>query len=513
LSTKALNFFAVFFYGCKTIWGITQQDQIRPKKGKNLNDRASWLISNILAGFSLPPKDADMMKRLPFLTLTALLAAGVASPALASPDQDQEIAALKAQLSALMKKVDAMEAKQAALPAPADKTPTATTKSAESAPASNPPPQDNTVKAGDLPGSFKVPGTDTSVKIGGYVKLDAIHDITEGYGQDNARFASIPVDGSAKAAQGGETRFHARQTRLNLETSTPTDLGKMKTFVEVDFFGTAGVQRSTNGDGIQLRHAYGSVGPILAGQTWSNMMDVDSMPETLDYVGAAGSFLVRQAQIRYTRPLDENWTASASVENPEGDFTTSGSDYNLDQMPDFVARADYKHADGSLSLRGVARQINVTNDTTRVTSTAYGWGAALSGKQKVFGRDSVMFQMAGGNGIGRYFYDVALTNTGSAYRTGNVVTQAVYGGYTGFQHVWTDTLRTNVFGGFVHIDNDTAILGTAVNEWVASQHINLIWQPAKSYKVGVEFMHGYRSLENNTEGHLNRLQGSFIYSF
>ena len=39
----------------------------------------------------------------------------------------------------------------------------------------------NAVTGGSTPGSFKLPGSDTSVKLGGYVKLDAIYsNITQG---------------------------------------------------------------------------------------------------------------------------------------------------------------------------------------------------------------------------------------------------------------------------------------------------------------------------------------------
>ncbi len=63
-----------------------------------------------------------------------------------------------------------------------------------------------------------------------------------------------------------------------------------------------------------------------------------------------------------------------------------------------------------------------------------------------------------------------------------------------------------------HIDNATSLVGTTDNETIASGHLNLIWQPLKQYKVGLEYMHGHRELDDGTEGQLDRLQASFIYS-
>ncbi len=54
---------------------------------------------------------------------------------------------------------------------------------------------------------------------------------------------------------------------------------------EFDLFGVGGDAGQTT---FRLRHAYGSWGPILAGQTNSLFMDGDIFPNTIDYWGPNG---------------------------------------------------------------------------------------------------------------------------------------------------------------------------------------------------------------------------------
>ena len=118
---------------------------------------------------------------------------------------------------------------------------------------------------GDFPGSLLIPGTKTSIQIGGYVQLDTILD-SDRTGNDDAFVVSSIPTGESKAGA-GNTNFNIRQTRLFLKTQTPTsNWGDLVTYVEVDFMGTDGAEP-------RIRHAYGQVGDklqLLAGQTWTH---------------------------------------------------------------------------------------------------------------------------------------------------------------------------------------------------------------------------------------------------
>ena len=88
-------------------------------------------------------------------TLALAIAIGVGGTA--SAVRADELQDLKAQIEALRKKVGELEIKQEATEK----------KQAAAVP-------DNVVTGGATKGSFKLPGSNTSVTVGGYVKLDAV---------------------------------------------------------------------------------------------------------------------------------------------------------------------------------------------------------------------------------------------------------------------------------------------------------------------------------------------------
>jgi len=120
--------------------------------------------------------------------------------------------------------------------------------------------------------TFQLPGTDTSVTLGGYIKLDAIlSDKSAGVDSVGDQMLNpnlIPVGPDAGAHKTNQVTFHARQSRLSLGTSTPTSRGDLTTYLEGDFFGDLpnGNETSTNSSGFRLRHAYGTLGGFSAGQ-------------------------------------------------------------------------------------------------------------------------------------------------------------------------------------------------------------------------------------------------------
>ena len=442
-------------------------------------------------------------------------------------DQNKELETLRKQISDLVKKVETLETKskqQAAQPAPA--------------PAADAASKDQFVSKGKFPGSILIPGTDTSMKINGLVKLDVITDLGGAYADEYNKYAQIPLDGSAKSGLPMETRFHARQSKLAVETRTPTEYGEMKTLIEGDFYGaTAASRLITNGDGFQVRHAFGSLGHVLAGQTWSTFMDTDCLFETMDYGGPSALIFIRQGQVRYTDTFGK-WTVSGSIENPQGDFFTTDSTRQKPnaEMPDIVARADYKYGLGYTSLRALVRQINAVSYSGAINAilgpgyitqsgaynkdTEFGYAFAVSGKQKFYegANDTFNYQFVYGDGVGRYLYEIGLPNTGNSYINGRLELQKAYAGFLGMQHVWSPHWRTNLFGGFTHVSNNDAMKIVAdtnqtINKFVGSGHINLVWQPIPSFKVGTEYTHAYRKYRDGKEGNLDRLETSFIYNF
>ncbi|MCP4009900.1 MAG: hypothetical protein GY726_10355, partial [Proteobacteria bacterium] len=85
---------------------------------------------------------------------------------------------------------------------------------------------------------FQVPGSETTLNVGGYVKLDVIYnDVSVGDDrQENIEYSpgSVPLNDTTDGEE-NELTFNARESRMWIKTTTPTDMGPLKTHFEADF--------------------------------------------------------------------------------------------------------------------------------------------------------------------------------------------------------------------------------------------------------------------------------------
>lgn len=410
-----------------------------------------------------------------------------------------ELDDLKATLQKLQSRIEQLETERAAKPA-----------AAPAAAALNPA---DVVTRGSMPGSFKVPGSDTSIKFGGYVQLDAAYDIKGNQGRAVSA-GEIALDGSADARRKGTTTFSARTSRLNMQTATPSELGEIKTKIEFDFFTSEGSETYTNSARPRLRHAYGTVGNWLAGQTWSNFMDLDAMPETLEFNGPTGQVFIRQPQVRYTTALGSNGTVSVAVENPQSDARDNGGSVTaIDRGADLTAKWQHTGDYGHFNVRALVRPLKVDdgNGTNKASTT--GWGLGAGGSLKLGANDTVFYQLNGGEGIGRYIQDVygaAAYDAASA----TLSAQRAVGGYLALQHLWSTSLRSTASFNATQVSNKTGFGPVDdLNKSTRQVHANLIWKLAPQLDVGAEYVWSERKVESGAQGTSSRVQGAVKYAF
>ncbi len=213
---------------------------------------------------------------------------------------------------------------------------------------------------GSFPRSFLIPGTDTSIRIGGEIR--EVMDYWFSGGPPNASpqtttlgdngvalSAPLHIHSALNAASpsgiglaGNPARSRGtsifsqspKESKINFETRTPTAWGEARTFMEWDWggsteFSPGGANPTSVSDNLapRLRFAYGTLGGWLAGQANSNFSDPDANGEVIDFGGNVGEpGVVRIPQVRYTQPLVA-WglpgALSASAETPETDVTNS----------------------------------------------------------------------------------------------------------------------------------------------------------------------------------------------
>ena len=183
-------------------------------------------------------------------------------------------------------------------------------------------------------------------KPGGRIKLDIIRDFDPISSEDSFDPRTIAIDGS----EGGNSNLHATETRLFLDMRGPVEGKELRMYVETDFYGSGSVLR--------LRHAYGSWGGLLAGQTWSTFVDDANFPNTIDFESPMAFPSIRQAQLRWTHKLSATaWWSVAVEDNKSSIQPPTGVPGKAEYpMPDVVGHFRFGGSRGHVFVSGFCRQ-------------------------------------------------------------------------------------------------------------------------------------------------------------
>jgi hypothetical protein len=359
------------------------------------------------------------------------------------------------------------------------------------------------------PNYFRLPGTRTFMRIGGYAKTDLPFDPRPAGDQDRFIPASIPIP--APPASVSNSTISVRPSRINFDFLVPIEKERsLRFFLEMDFFGSSSTTP-------RLRHAYAQGKNLLIGQTFSNFMDVDAGPDTLDFQGPNSWVTIRNPQVRYTHRFTKATTASISVEKASSDVAFKTADFNAQPnspSPDGTAQIRHEMGFGHVQFAGLFRDISASLPDGR-SDSVFGWGFNLAGLFKIVGKDVFVFQGAYGNGIERYINDTSGLGIDAAVISAQnphleaVPAIATYGGY---QHFWLPKLRSSAVYGFLQAENTPAQVSSSFHrtEYTA---VNLIWSPIASLSFGSEFLYGWRVNKDNSTNNAPRIQLSAKYNF
>ncbi len=370
------------------------------------------------------------------------------------------------------------------------------------------------------------PDQKPSMEIYGFAMLDSGHDfkqinpswfdtmrvtklpkVEKEFGEDNSTFASV------------------RQSRLGVRSSTPTDLGVLKTQFEFELFGTGVDEGQTT---FRLRHAWGELGAFGAGQTWSPFMDINVFPNSLEYWGPTGMVFFRNVQVRYT-PIDGPNSFMIALERPgaSGDAGIYSDRVELQNikprfpLPDFSAAFKASRSWGYVRAAGMLRALrwdDVLEDDFDLSGSATGWGINLSSNLNAGKNDVIRLQYVFGEGIQNYMNDSPI-DVGIVRDVSNRVTPVrgetipIRGLVAFLDHKWNDEFTTAV--GYSRQDNDNTS-GQAPNAFKTGQYAlgNVLYSPVPNAMVGAELQWGRR--ENFSDGFHSdglKVQFSFKYNF
>ena len=356
-------------------------------------------------------------------------------------------------------------------------------------------------------GFFRLPGTQTILKIGGYFKTDFIYDLKPAGNTDSFIPSSFPIPTVVGV---NNATVSIRPTRLSLDFRIPSQkIGDVRFYVEGDLFGT-------NATTPRLRHAYAQVRNFLVGQTFSNFMDPDGFPDTLDFQGPNGMVSIRNPQLRYGLALSSSTTLYISVEKPSSDITFKTPEFSAQPnapSPDGAIRLRQEFERGHFQIAGLFRSIAAFLPDGR-TDSVFGWGLNTSAGFKTFGKDNVVFGLAAGHGISRYLQDTSglgIDAEVASFTNPHLEATPSVGVVTSYQHYWLKTLRSSVTYSYAAVNNSDR--ATSVYNHGTYTSSNIIWNPYGSLNVGAEFLYGWIMRQDGQKANAPRIQFSAKYSF
>ncbi|WP_152045408.1 porin [Aureimonas psammosilenae] len=205
-------------------------------------------------------------------------------------------------------------------------------------------------------GFFYIPGTETCLKIGGYVRFRA--NVTgELNGDVNGRFSDVQDFDDADRNYDFNTQTRGR---IDFDAREETELGTLRGFVRLQATNVSGsaLGYGTSNNGVQLDQGFIQLGGLTIGRLDSLWAENDGLYTDNDW--SVGD--LSNNQIRYTFATN-GFKISASVED-EGDG---------DAIPDVVASVGYEFAWGSVNVAGVYDEDNYDPNLVGIPSTFTGF--------------------------------------------------------------------------------------------------------------------------------------------
>ena len=335
-------------------------------------------------------------------------------------------------------------------------------------------------------------------KPGGRIKLDIIRDFDPITSEDSFDPRTIPTDGG----EGGNSQVHARETRLFLDMRGPVEGKELRMYIETDFYGSGSVFR--------LRHAYGSWGGLLAGQTWSTFLDDANFPNTIDFESPMAFPSIRQAQVRWTAKPSANTSWSVAVEDNKSAIQSPTGEPGKAEypMPDVTGHFRFGGSRGHAFVSGFVgkgRFRPTEGEPDDVTL----WGSLLSGRLKTFGRDYAYTQLTFGEGVGRYRGGI----TAVPDANGELQPVGLVAWMLGYEHYWSDVLSSNVVYS-VASSADEDYYADDFNKDLDYGAVNLLYWflPDRAW-AGVEYLYGRRQVFDGGVGRADRLQFAVRFNF
>ncbi len=360
----------------------------------------------------------------------------------------------------------------------------------------------------DFPGSWPMFGSDVRIKIGGYVKVDALYDIDGTLDKNQFLMSTIPVEGQPEYEDHGYFSFFSKETRFNIDIRRIGE-GKvpLKLFIEGDFF--------SSGNQFRLRHAYITAGNFIIGQTWTTLSILESLPFMIDFAAGDALFGGRTSQIRYQANIDKHIKIAVALESL--DLLGIENANNLPgkasaKLPLFAARIDYSWTSGVLVIGSSIGQLRWDGGKDG-TVNALQIDGVIAGRQ-YFGKNNYFaWNISAGKGSGENIMAFAGSQANAVLNSeGELETIPSFASVLSFMHKWSDQFSSNFSYAYGWLDTPESRAPLALKRGGVG-HVNLIYRPYQRFSTGVEYMWGARRTTDESFGNASRVQMMAKFEF
>ena len=352
-------------------------------------------------------------------------------------------------------------------------------------------------------GFYYIPGTDTCLKIGGFIRVDTTFNGSGVYG--------TPYFGGAGLSNTRNKDYFIGRVRanLNMDTRTATEYGVVRTFVNTQFQWSDTTDAIAGGNN-EVDYAFIQFAGFTIGKAVSQFDPqwVLAHPSISSGFTGGSDNKTGIPQLAYTASFGNGFSATISAETPRPyrkgfiydvndalgvpGVTTFTDSTGGQMMPDFVGNLRLDQAWGSLHFAGAVHQVAAQYNgipgsgtaTTQLTGNPEDkYGYALSGAFEIKNLptgvgDSLKGDVTYANGAARYvfggtsnipgsgfaiyngnsvafgqYFDAVFSSPGGAIGPAELQLSTTIGARLFYEHYWNPAWRTSLWGVYARHEN------------------------------------------------------------
>ncbi|MEJ1159619.1 porin [Prosthecomicrobium sp. N25] len=340
-------------------------------------------------------------------------------------------------------------------------------------------------------GFFYIPGTETCLKLGGYVRAEY-----RAYSTDFL-FDKFYGIGAGTGQRGSNSITTRARANLQFDARTNTEYGLLRSYAEVQFTVSSGTATVT-----ELQKAYIQFGGLTAGRALSFFDFYTGDHFSSVYETAHSDSIVNL--LAYTFSFGNGVTATLSLEDQTTGVAArrynslGAGPYAGNKTPDVVGALKVDQAWGSAQVMAAAHRVYGTLSDT----WGYAAGAGVSVKLPMIAQGDVWsLQAAYGKGALSYvspdlFVGQDYIQFGPGLRRQDLST--AWSIASGFTHNWNAKWSTGLTASYADVDHRARF-------WDYSQFdigANLVWAPVSGLTIGAEVE--YKDVDFDLAGRRDR---------